>query len=548
MTNVNGQRLEIQDLSNSYGLLPIKLGPARVIQTYKSLIHIVKLENYQNSIEKIKASIDILDNKDEFEDMIGITKIKFKELEQKMHTLLPNYRTKRGIVNAAGTLIKAITGNMDAEDALQINKQIESIKFNQYGITDEVNQLVQMNNQMSERFNNITLHINNQQETIEAYLNLYNKQIGNKIRTEEESLKYLQYINRINFNIDLLHNHLTNIAEAIVLARLSIISKQILNPTELSEIYRTFQDQKIKIESDQQIYEFLNLKAYYNSSNIIFSVQIPMVSNNTYSLFHLIPLPINKTLTVITKPYAILNELDIKYFDEACPFIEGVFYCREIINTPEVNEPTCIPNIIKNKPASCKLLEGNQISTIYQPEPNYVLTINIPNTTLKSSCNIPQSHLEGTMLIHFENCSIEINEISYDSKSSVYWDDITIYPSMLQQINSSKTIEDLNLEKLNTYQFKNLQAIKLLQTNISHKDNITYGTIAFIGIATTIFIIRKLKKSTQPNPEIQPRVIFPKEPTSSFAPEVSRIQLFWPSLHSKGGGVTVQTQTDSSQA
>lgn len=60
---------------------------------------------------------------------------KFKNLQTKLHTLYPKSRTRRGLINGMGTVIKTITGNMDAEDANNLNRQIQDIQLNEHQST-----------------------------------------------------------------------------------------------------------------------------------------------------------------------------------------------------------------------------------------------------------------------------------------------------------------------------------------------------------------------------------------------------------------------------
>lgn len=296
----------------------MELGMARVIQTHKNLLHIVKLDSYERTIDRISESLDTLTNFDELKDSINITKIKLQNVKQKLKTLKPNIRNKRGLVNGLGSFIKIITGNMDARDADRLNKEIDSLKQSQINFNTDLNKQILINHKMIERFENITDHINNQQHSIIGYLKNYQSQFGNKIKLNRDITRHMQYLNQINYNIDLLTNHLSDIAEAIILARLKIISKQILNEEEIVEIYNSLKIQIIDIKSDEQIYEMLELQAYYMKTDIIFNIKIPILSQESYYMAHIIPLPINNTKTLHTKPFIIHNQRKIQYFDEAC--------------------------------------------------------------------------------------------------------------------------------------------------------------------------------------------------------------------------------------
>lgn len=96
-----GQKLDLQDLTK-HKLLTMELGAARTIQTYKHLLHIVRLDQYQETINKISDSLYTLTNFTEIKDSINITDIKLQSLRRKFKTLKPNTRHKRGLVNGLG--------------------------------------------------------------------------------------------------------------------------------------------------------------------------------------------------------------------------------------------------------------------------------------------------------------------------------------------------------------------------------------------------------------------------------------------------------------
>lgn len=472
----------------------MELGTARVIQTHKNLLHIVKLDSYERTIDRISESLDTLTNFDELKDSINITKIKLQNVKQKLKTLKPNIRNKRGLVNGLGSFIKIITGNMDARDADRLNKEIDGLKQSQINFNTDLNKQILINHKMIERFENITDHINNQQHSIIGYLKNYQSQFGNKIKLNRDITRHMQYLNQINYNIDLLTNHLSDIAEAIILARLKIISKQILNEEEMVEIYNSLKIQIIDIKSDEQIYEMLELQAYYMKTDIIFNIKIPILSQESYYMAHIIPLPINNTKTLHTKPFIIHNQRKIQYFDEACRKMGKTFYCEESLYQEEIKDSHCIGNLLQHKPAECRLIEGTHISDILQPEPNYVLLVNVPVTEINSSCEVKNLKINGTKLIHFENCSLEINNIIYEDHLSSHWDEIYIYPLVPTEINYTLTTMDVKLQDLQTYHFGNQQSIEILKMNTTQSNDLLIKIILANGIVTSLVIAYLLNK------------------------------------------------------
>lgn len=290
----------------------------------------------------------------------------------------------------------------------------------------------------------------------------------------------------------MLNDHINSISEAVILSKLNIISKHILSKNELSYIYDSFKEQYVKLISDEHVYEMLKLQAYYNNSNIVFNIQIPIVSKENYSLFHVIPLPTPNNKIIFTKPFLILSPMVIQYFDEKCPRIEGIFYCQETNQKEMTNKSLCQGNIINNKPAYCELHPTNKIMEIFQPEPNYILLINVPATFISTTCGPKKQKVQGTTLIHFSGCEIRINDIVYNAEDTIYWDEIKIIPTIFKEINLTSHKENITIKTLNTYQFMERDFKDHLTPYVHrrHLDKVTgILTIPFVLIIIICIII-----------------------------------------------------------
>ena len=525
------QLIEIFNFPKDRGVLTLRLGPSRSITNYNNLIHIVNLEDYENNIQQITNTLNLFEKKATYTNSIHVTKLKLKELTNKFATLYPMKRNKRGLINGLGSTIKFITGNMDAQDAQTINEQIQYLNSNLTNITNTFLSQNAINSQTIERFKNITSHINNQQNKIEEFLS----KTYNAVKREDHVFLETQYLNEINFNIDLLTNHISNIAEAVILSKLNIIPKFLLNTEELYYIENKFVKQNVKIESNEQIYEFLGLQAYYNGSKIIFNVRIPNLSNEKYFFYHVVPLPINQTKFLTIEPYININEKKIQHFTKPCPKIEGVFYCTNTHHEEDTNNSECMGKLMRNEAANCPFTDKGKTSEILQPEKNYILIFNTPKLLINSTCSTKTSVLEGTALIHFQNCSIEINGLTYEDNPDTFWDEIHIPPPPSSLIKATVVKEDLNLEKLKEYNFiTNSNFAKFYgKTEVLHLISASTALYSILTIIIIIIAIIILRRKTHRNENQQPTLM-------SFAP--SPITSLWPSLYSKGGGVTCATK------
>lgn len=70
--------------------------------------------------------------KAEFHNSFVITNNLRQKIDTQLNQILPTrIRTKRALINALGSLIKTVTGNLDQEDAIRIDHNVDILKTNQ---------------------------------------------------------------------------------------------------------------------------------------------------------------------------------------------------------------------------------------------------------------------------------------------------------------------------------------------------------------------------------------------------------------------------------
>jgi len=88
---------------------------ARVVQTHKIFIHILRLREYEESIEQMEESLRLVQEDAETRDLVKILQKKLRYIGGKLKMVVPRKINKTGLINALGSVIKAIRGNLDAE-------------------------------------------------------------------------------------------------------------------------------------------------------------------------------------------------------------------------------------------------------------------------------------------------------------------------------------------------------------------------------------------------------------------------------------------------
>lgn len=97
----------------------------------------------------------------------------------------------------------------------------------------------------------------------------------------------------------------------------------------------------------EQLYEIIELQAYYNNSNIIPNVKIPKFQRETFILPHIIPLPINITRQIMSSKYIAYNNNSIKYYQEKCLKLENIHVCHNPTRSGPMEQSSCVGRLIR---------------------------------------------------------------------------------------------------------------------------------------------------------------------------------------------------------
>ncbi|XP_074042059.1 uncharacterized protein [Leptinotarsa decemlineata] len=147
-------RITLKNLENNPGMIPLKLGNAKIQQYSHTLIHYNDLNPFKTEIQKLNdqfgQTLEALSiNKNnissaETENYIKILTLTKDKTESKSQEIITNpKRIKRGLINGIGSIFKSITGNLDAEDEERYEKLIRELQNNQKVLASKFNQTVQ---------------------------------------------------------------------------------------------------------------------------------------------------------------------------------------------------------------------------------------------------------------------------------------------------------------------------------------------------------------------------------------------------------------------
>lgn len=483
-----GQQIDIQDLTNNNGYIPIKIGEHRTINHYDKILHFINLTTYDQAISLIADNIKAL-KATTFEDerLIDTLDKSFNLLKAKIDYLQPRFKTKRALINILGKGLKYIAGTMDSDDEQQIMNALDKIQKNEQATTDDVNKMIYNNNFLTNQINNITTHINKQQILIQTYINEFRETTQNKIKTLEDDLQFMQHTYQINNDITLLQNHINDIGQIIFSSKIGIIPTDILTQIELNHIH------------DFDSYKEIKIAVIFQNNNIIITILIPQFSSKNLSKIRFEPIPNKNNMTIVLENNEILLDENNNIYDK---------YIKDNLEKNlKIIENDCITNILNFEEAFCNLNPFFK-SCISEIMPGIIVFKNF-FSSIEHDCNKLKIKQTGTFLIRFENFKISITNNTFENYNIKIYDTF-ILPNKITKIkgNHNFTNKNLQLENLYTKQIKQEEHIKLLiekNSNIhliSLSSDLLIICIVIISIFISIYIY-KYKLKFYVSPELQ---------------------------------------------
>lgn len=480
-----GQTINLVPLQTNNGLLPIKLGSARIMQGYQRLLHVIQLNPYSQIIQQLEQQTnhlsEIISSKNNFKYILNdkreITQQKLRILQETFKFLLPT-RSKRGLINGLGSLIKDLTGNLDNQDLIDIQKALTEIHSNQDSLNKQINDQIHINAQMIHRLTEI-------QNYTTANINRLHYEINKTITVVDSTASIIlfdQHFFKINHIIDQLNHHLKDISEIIQLSRHQIISRHLLNPDEINYILKIFQTNNIQFANDNDVYNLIALKGYYNHTNIIFSIEIPNFTDEKFNYYKIKVIPnLNKIIQPIPSFEIITNAQNFQFITKTCKNIDNQYFCE--YNLSKATLGSCIPAIIMQLPANCLFQEISPIEDI-----DYISYGQLyvqPNTPIPFTSNCNQNTMEITKqtLIQFSNCTITMQNTTFSTEDEIIKEKYTIHIPY-NRISVISIRPEIKLEKLHNNTIQNIQEIQLL-----HRHQTLHSSTGHISLTIIIIII-----------------------------------------------------------
>lgn len=357
-----------------------------------------------------------------------------KEIYTSMETLnyltgrIENTRRKRGLINGVSYALNWLFGTPSASDAqyytdsinalLQDNKQTQTLLKSQ----------IQIISSTIRNFNNSVTSLKINEDKLNENLkqiNSFSQRVNNAIdKLELESL-ITQHILTLSALANQISSHCNEYIEAVNLGKHGILSPKVITPKILSDeilLYKGEYDLPVipEYQNTNVLYKIITLDIFSNQGLIIFAIKIPLVDKAMYSLYQMIPLPVqhrNSSYFSFIQPrkeYLLISHTKtfsalLQSLAKCSKYSPMHFVCENVHVTSRTERQTCeivLTNPhVKGIPEDCQTRTINAILETWHYLNNNQWLFVVPRlTTLTLVCkqHIEDVAIEGTGLIQIQ--------------------------------------------------------------------------------------------------------------------------------------------------
>lgn len=371
------QEIKLESLDDGPGILPFKLGPARIITHYHSFLQYVDLIELRNKIISVENQIDNfspqLHNKTNFlfEPHLIYLKDKLTNVLDQLQTF-ETKRVKRGLIDGLGSVVKSITGNLDYTDALHYNQAITRLENNENKLAIELNNHVSLSKNWSSQYSKILDSIVDNQNKIRTLMSKIEQAEASQDYDLMKYAHFAQVLMVLSDNVDAISLELVNLQNVLAFIRASTTHHSVLNLYAIREIIRKlnilYSSSQVLDLDFREYFDVIRLGSYYVGNQIVIVYKFPVVLPSTYDMYKLSIVP-NKNHEILTPPfpYLAIHEKDFNYIEAECPKTSKWYLCEEKRNLQSRSSDDCIQHLISTQQRS----RNCTLTTITLEKPAY---------------------------------------------------------------------------------------------------------------------------------------------------------------------------------
>lgn len=353
------QEIKLESLDEGPGILPFKLGPSKIISHYHSFIQPVNLQELKSNINSINIQLDNIDpefnNKTRslFEPHLNYLKNKVVSISMQLQSF-EIIRTKRGLIDGLGSVVKSITGNLDYTDAIHYNNAIKALQDSDRTLETEINNQVSLSKEWSSRYTKVIDSIVSNQNNIQKLLN----KISDSVATNDYDLiKYAhlaQVFLILSDNVDSISHEISNLQNMLAFIKTGTLHHSVLNNNSLyiiiNKLRELYGNDKIIDLDSREYFDIIRIGSYYLGNDIIIVFKFPVVLPHIYDMYKLSIIP-NKNNQILSPPFPFLAiyEREFRYMAAECPRTSKWYICNENRSLQTRATQDCFHQLITNQ-------------------------------------------------------------------------------------------------------------------------------------------------------------------------------------------------------
>lgn len=516
-----GQTLEIQELTENIGILPINLGPAKLERNTHTLVHYYDIEQLLKQYEKLNqqhinlkvTALSEIKNYKELQNYDQILEFIKYNIRMKIDNIIiyaePNLqRTKRGLINGLGTVFKYITGNLDAEDGKRYNKILKLLRNNQNKLEEQIKESYSINNQIITNFNNTLLDIQHNEEILKS------KIIELATALNGTNFQNILFAKNIYDQLIILYNSILNVMQdienSISFCRLRTLHPSIIKTDDLlielkriSKFYKSQLSFKPKKENILEIESILKVNCKIEPMRIVYFISIPINYETNFDLYYLYSIPMRynseyhtiipniKYLLMSNNQIVPLNNMCVRITTYQCPATSPIHYeaiCEEEILQRHTSNKCQFTNLNINQNFIEIIPETNNYLVVFPKREE--ITIKCPdNTEIKTLIGIHLIKDNKNCEILFRNKSLYLP--GENQGQQIILPRINFELEKSRIANYTIELKPIKLNKISMHQFTPIKEIDIEE---EHPNIWIITIIIIILIISGIAVIIKIKR------------------------------------------------------
>lgn len=284
--------------------MPISLGPAKLQRTSHTILHYYSLDPLLEEINDLQKQYHTLlanlKDKPSFLRELGNYNKIILHLQELISSKLSNIhntfsftRTKRGLYDNLGSLIKLTTGNLDSSDGERFNQILQDLNNKDKIMQNQIELQYSLTQEAIKRFDKSIKDIEHNEEVlkfrIKEIVNITDKEIRIK-----DNILAKDIFSQLIFLSNSILSILQDLENALTFCKLKTYHPSILKPDDLtSHLDKLKQTRKISPD-DFNIFELqklIEVNCKVERNRISFFLSFPVNYDTTFELVHLLSIP-----------------------------------------------------------------------------------------------------------------------------------------------------------------------------------------------------------------------------------------------------------------